>query len=128
MLRDAEVIQDDAQWLCTKIFVPLLRSSVSFFETTADRASGGHLPPRQGCQKSFCAKRSRRGDFVEWGPGDKNDEGYLVEELAEALPTHLSIIKTILLLQSEPVGSDEENVVRFKRTPFGSQDHKSVRF
>ena len=53
-------------------------------------------------------------DFVEWGPGDKNDEGYLVEELAEPLPTHLSIIKTILLLQSEPVGSEEENVVRFK--------------
>ena len=53
-------------------------------------------------------------DFVEWGPGDKNDEGYLIAELAEPLPTHLSIIKTILLLQSEPVGSDEENVVRFK--------------
>ncbi len=53
-------------------------------------------------------------DFVEWGPGDKNDEGYLIEELAEPLPTHLSIIKTILLVQSEPVGSDEENVVRFK--------------
>ena len=53
-------------------------------------------------------------DFVEWGPGDKNDEGYLIEELAQPLPTHLSIIKTILLLQSEQVGSDEENVVRFK--------------
>ena len=53
-------------------------------------------------------------DFVEWGPGDKNDEGYLIEELAEPLPTHLSIIKTILLLQSESVGSDEENMVRFK--------------
>jgi hypothetical protein len=53
-------------------------------------------------------------DFVEWGPGDKNDEGYLIEELAEPLPTHLSIIKTILSLQSEPVGSDEENIVRFK--------------
>ena len=53
-------------------------------------------------------------DFVEWGPGDKNDEGYLIEELAEPLPTHLSIIKTILLLQSEQVGSDEENIVRFK--------------
>jgi hypothetical protein len=53
-------------------------------------------------------------DFVEWGSADKNDEGYLIEELAEPLPTHLSIIKTILLLQSEPVGSDEENVVRFK--------------
>jgi hypothetical protein len=53
-------------------------------------------------------------DFVEWGPGDKNDEGYLIKELAEPLPTHLSIIKTILLLQSEAVGSDEENVVRFK--------------
>ena len=53
-------------------------------------------------------------DFVEWVPGDKNDEGYLIEELAEPLPTHLSIIKTILLLQSEPVGSDEENIVRFK--------------
>jgi hypothetical protein len=52
-------------------------------------------------------------DFVEWGPGDKNDEGYLIEELAEPLPTHLSIIKTILLLQSEQVGSDEENIVRF---------------
>src|SRR5215472_8353177 len=54
-------------------------------------------------------------DFLEWGPGDKNDEGYLIEELVEPLPTHLSIIKTILLLQSEPVGSDEENIVRFKR-------------
>ena len=53
-------------------------------------------------------------DFVEWGPGDKNDEGYLIAELAEPLPTHLSIIKTILLLQSERFGSDEENVVRFK--------------
>src|SRR5215471_25667 len=53
-------------------------------------------------------------DFVEWGPWDKNDEGYLIEEFAEPLPTHLSIIKTILLLQSEPVGSDEENIVRFK--------------
>jgi len=53
-------------------------------------------------------------DFVEWEPGDKNDEGYLLEELAEALPTHLSIIKTILLLQSEPIGSDEENIARFK--------------
>src|SRR5262249_45054420 len=53
-------------------------------------------------------------DFVVWGPGDKNDEGYLIEEFAEPLPTHLSIIKTILLLQSEPVGSDEENIVRFK--------------
>ena len=52
--------------------------------------------------------------FVEWGPGDKNDEGYLIEELAETLPTRLSIIKTILLLQSEQVGSDEENIVRFK--------------
>jgi hypothetical protein len=39
-------------------------------------------------------------DFVEWGPGDKNDERYLIEELAEPLPTQqLSIIKTILLLQ-----------------------------
>jgi hypothetical protein len=53
-------------------------------------------------------------DSVEWGPGDKNDEGYLIEELAEPLQTYLSIIKTILLLQSEPVGSDEENIVRFK--------------
>jgi hypothetical protein len=53
-------------------------------------------------------------DSVEWGPGDKNDEGYLIAELAEPLPTHLSIIKTILLLQCEPIGSDEENVVRFK--------------
>jgi hypothetical protein len=53
-------------------------------------------------------------DFVEWGPGDKNDEGYLIEELAEPLPTHLSIIKTVLLLQSERVGSDEENIARFK--------------
>ena len=24
-------------------------------------------------------------DFVEWGPGDKNDEGYLIEELAETV-------------------------------------------
>ena len=39
---------------------------------------------------------------------------HLVEALAEPLPTHLSIIKTILMLQSEPVGSDEENVERFK--------------
>jgi hypothetical protein len=53
-------------------------------------------------------------DLVEWGPGDKDDEGYVIEELAEPLPTHLSIIKTILLLQSEPLGSDEENIVRFK--------------
>jgi hypothetical protein len=53
-------------------------------------------------------------DFVEWGPGDKNDEGYLIEELAEALPTHLSIIKTVLLLQSVQAGSDEENIVRLK--------------
>ena len=53
-------------------------------------------------------------DFVEWGPGDKNDEGYVIEELAEPLPTHLAIIKTILLLQSEQVGSDEENLVRFR--------------
>jgi hypothetical protein len=53
-------------------------------------------------------------DFVEWGPGDKNDEGYLIEELAEPLPTHLSIIRTVLLLQSEPVGSDDENLVRFR--------------
>jgi hypothetical protein len=51
---------------------------------------------------------------VEWWPSDKNDEGYLIAELAEPLPTHLSIIKTMLVLQSEPVGSDEENVVRFK--------------
>jgi hypothetical protein len=48
------------------------------------------------------------------GPGDKNDEEYLIEELAEPLPTHLSIIKTILSLQSEQVASDEENIVRFK--------------
>lgn len=48
----------------------------------------------------------------EWGPGDKNDEGYLIDELAEALPTQLSIIRTVLSLQSEPVGSDEENVSR----------------
>src|SRR5262249_11395569 len=38
-------------------------------------------------------------DFVEWRPGDKNDEGYLIAELAEPLPTHLSIIKTMLVLQ-----------------------------
>ena len=60
------------------------------------------------------ARLDQERDFVEWEPGDKNDEGYLIEELAEPLPTHLSIIKTILLLQSEPVGSDDENVVRFK--------------
>src|SRR5689334_7705334 len=53
-------------------------------------------------------------DFVEWEPGNKNDEGYLIEELAEPLPTRQSIIKTLLLLQSEPTGSDEENIVRFK--------------
>jgi hypothetical protein len=29
-------------------------------------------------------------DFVEWGPGDKNDEGYLIEELAEPLPTSIN--------------------------------------
>ena len=49
-------------------------------------------------------------DFVEWGPEDKDDEGYLIEELAGPLPTHLSIIKTILMLQCEPVGSDEETL------------------
>jgi hypothetical protein len=27
-------------------------------------------------------------DVVDWGSGDKNDEGYLIEELAEPLPTH----------------------------------------
>jgi hypothetical protein len=54
-------------------------------------------------------------EFIEWGPGDKNDEGHLIEELAEPLPTQVSIIKTILLLRSEPVGSDEENLMRFKR-------------
>src|SRR5215471_8692650 len=54
-------------------------------------------------------------DFVEWGPGDKNDEGYLVEELADVLPTQLSIIKTILLLQSEQTGSDEDNIARFQK-------------
>jgi hypothetical protein len=53
-------------------------------------------------------------DFVEWGPNDKNDERDLIEELAETLPTQLSIIKAILLLQAEQVGSDEENIVRFK--------------
>src|SRR5215471_12215685 len=53
-------------------------------------------------------------DFVEWGPGDKNDEGYLIEELAEPLPTLLSTIRKILLLQSEQVGSDEENIARFR--------------
>ena len=53
-------------------------------------------------------------DFVEWRPGDKSDEGYLIEELAEPLPTRLSIIRTMLLLQSEQVGSDEENIARFK--------------
>src|SRR5262249_53431353 len=56
----------------------------------------------------------QESDSVEWYPEDKNDEGYLIAELAEPLPTHLSIIKTILLLQSEPVASDEENVARFK--------------
>ena len=53
-------------------------------------------------------------ESVEWGPGDENDEGYLIQELAEPLPTQLSIIKMILLLQSEPVASDEENIMRFK--------------
>ena len=65
-------------------------------------------------RKREAERLDQEPDFVEWGPGDKNDEGYLIEEFAEPLPTHLSIIKTILLLQSEPVGSDEENVVRFK--------------
>jgi hypothetical protein len=53
-------------------------------------------------------------DFVEWGPGDKNDEAYLIDELVGPLPTQLSIIRTILLLQSEQVGSDEENIQRFR--------------
>ena len=53
-------------------------------------------------------------DSVEWMPGDQNDERYLIEELAGPLPTQLSVIKTILLLQSEQVGSDEENIVRFR--------------
>ena len=61
-----------------------------------------------------CERLDHEEDFVEWGPGDKNDEGYLIEELAEPLPTHLSVIKSILLLQSEQVGSDEENIVRFR--------------
>jgi hypothetical protein len=65
-------------------------------------------------RKREAERLDKEQDFVEWGPGDKNDEGYLIEELAEPLPTHLSIIKTILLLQSEPVGSDEENIARFK--------------
>ena len=52
--------------------------------------------------------------LMNGGQGIKNDEGHLIEELADPLPTHLSIIKTILLLESEPVGSDEENIVRFK--------------
>ena len=56
----------------------------------------------------------RDEDSVEWGPGDENDERYLIGELAEPLPAHLSIINTILLLQSEQVGSDEENLERFK--------------
>ena len=61
-----------------------------------------------------CERLDNEEDSVEWGPGHKNDEGYLIEESAEALPTRLSIINTILLLQSEQVGSDEENVARFK--------------
>jgi hypothetical protein len=61
-----------------------------------------------------CERLDHEEDSVEWRPGDKNDEGYLIEGLAEALPTRLSIINTILLLQSEQVGSDEENVARFK--------------
>ena len=61
-----------------------------------------------------CERLDREADSVEWGPGDKNDERYLIEEFAETLPTQLSIIKTILSLQSEQVGSDEENMVRFK--------------
>jgi hypothetical protein len=61
-----------------------------------------------------CDRLDQEQDFVEWGPADKNDEGYLIEELAEPLPTHLSIIKTILLLQSEPLGSDAENVSCFR--------------
>ena len=56
----------------------------------------------------------REEDSVEWGPGDKNDEQYLIEEFVGPLPTQLSIIRTILLLQSEPVGSDEENIARFR--------------
>jgi hypothetical protein len=51
---------------------------------------------------------------VEWGPGDQNDERYLVEELAEPLPTQLSIIRTIIRLQTGQDGSDEENVSRFR--------------
>jgi hypothetical protein len=38
----------------------------------------------------------------------------IYRELAELLPAQLSLINTMLLLQSEPVGSDEENVVRFQ--------------
>ena len=66
-------------------------------------------------RKREAERLDQEQDFVEWGPGDKNDEGYLIEEFAEPLLTHLSIIETILLLQSEQVGSDEENLVRFKR-------------
>ena len=65
-------------------------------------------------RKREAERLDQEQDFVEWGPGDKNDEGYLIEELAEPLPTHLSIIKSILVLQSEQVGSDEENIARFK--------------
>lgn len=54
----------------------------------------------------------REEECIEWGPGDTNDEGYLIAESVEPLPTQLSLIKTILLLLSEPAGSDEENVVR----------------
>ena len=61
-----------------------------------------------------CERLDHEPDSVEWGPGDKNDERYLIAELAEPLPTQLFIIKTILLLQSEPIGSDEENIVRFR--------------
>jgi len=32
------------------------------------------------------ARLDHEEDFAEWGPGDKNDEGYLIEELAEPLP------------------------------------------
>jgi hypothetical protein len=65
-------------------------------------------------RKRESARLDQERDFSEWGLEDKNDEGYLIAELAEPLPIHLSIIKTILLLQSVPVGSDAENVVRFK--------------
>ena len=53
MLRDAEVIQDDAQWLCTKIFVPLLRSSLASSKPRLTGLLAGIYPPGRGARRVF---------------------------------------------------------------------------